>query len=190
MTKKKIIFVIIGSAGNNSANEKLIDHIAFLSKSFFNLAIFKELKSIPHFDPGLSVNNPPKEVIEFRTHIENADGILICTPEYVFSLPAGLKNAIEWCVSATVFMDKPAGLITASANGRMGHEELQLIMKTVGAKFTDKTTLLIQGIKGKVSDEGIITDEKTTDDLIEFLGAFSTFVNRNRRIKTGKFSWR
>lgn len=178
MTGKKNIFVIIGSAGNNSANEKLVENLGFLSKHYFNLILFNELKSLPHFDPDLSINHPPKEVIEFRTQIENADGIIICTPEYVFSIPAGLKNAIEWCVSTTFFTDKPVGLITASASGRMGHQELQLIMKTVGAKLRIKTTLLIQGIKGKISEKGLITDEKTTSDLLEFLSAFKIFVNQ------------
>jgi NAD(P)H-dependent FMN reductase len=72
---------------------------------------------MPHFDPELSTDNPPKIIVEFRTAIEKADGILICTPEYVFIIPSGL-NAIEWCVSTTVFSDKPVGLITASADGR------------------------------------------------------------------------
>ncbi len=98
MTDKKNIFVIIGSASANSANEKLIDNFANLTKSFFSLTIFKDLKILPHFDPELSLDNPPKEIIEFRNNIEKADGILICTPEYVFSIPSGLKNVIEWCV--------------------------------------------------------------------------------------------
>lgn len=89
-----------------------------------------------------------------------------------------MKNAIEWCVSTTFFTDKPVGLITASASGRMGHQELQLIMKTVGAKLRIKTTLLIQGIKEKISEKGLITDEKTTSDLLEFLSAFKIFVNQ------------
>ncbi|MGB4845078.1 MAG: NADPH-dependent FMN reductase [Ferruginibacter sp.] len=172
MTEKKNIFVIIGSASNNSANEKLVDNVGKLTKDVFSLAVFKDLKTLPHFDPELSAANSPKEIIEFRKKIENADGIIICTPEYIFSIPSGLKNAIEWCVSTTVFSDKPAGLITASANGYKGHEELLLIMKTVMANYTDETTLLLQGIKGKISDQGQITDEKTKNELSRFIDAF------------------
>lgn len=68
------------------------------------------------------------------------------------------------------------GLITASASGQKGHEELQLIMKTVMAKFTDETTLLIQGIKGKINKQGEIIDEKTQDDLKNFAQTFKTLV--------------
>jgi hypothetical protein len=67
-----------------------------------------------------------------------------------------------------VFSDKPVGLITASAHGAKGHEELQLIMRTVMPKFTDETTLLIQGIKGKINERGEIVDRitKATSDYL------------------------
>jgi NAD(P)H-dependent FMN reductase len=172
----KNIFVINGSASDNSSSQKLIDNFADLTKDFFSLTVFADLKTLPHFDPELSVDNTPKAILDFRHNIEMADGILICTPEYVFSIPSGLKNAIEWCVSTTVFSDKPAGLITASANGEKGHEELQLIMKTIMAKFTLDTTLLIQGIKGKINQQGHITDTKTMNDLIKFITAFKKLM--------------
>nr|WP_188051772.1 NADPH-dependent FMN reductase [Flavobacterium sp. GP15] len=177
MTIRKNIFVIIGSASINSANEKLVDNFVDLTNGFFNLLVFKELKSLPHFNPELSAENPPSRIVEFRKSIENADGIIICTPEYVFSIPSGLKNAIEWCVSTTVFSDKPVGIITASASGQKGHEELQLIMKTVMAKFTSDTTLLIPGIKGKITEEGQITDNKTKEDFMQFIDSFTSILN-------------
>lgn len=168
----KRIFIINGSASDNSSNQKLIDNFADLTKDFFSLLVFTDLKRLPHFDPELSVDDTPEVIIDFRQNIESADGIVICTPEYVFSIPSGLKNAIEWCVSTTVFSDKPTGLITASANGEKGHEELQLLMRTLMAKFTPDTTLLIQGIKGKVDQQGQITDDETKRDLIRFIDAF------------------
>jgi len=176
MTGKKNIFVIIGSASRNSANQKLVENFANLTKDDFSLTIFNDLKTLPHFDPELSVDHPPKQIIELRNEIEKADGILICTPEYVFSIPSGLKNAIEWCVSTTVFSDKPIGLITASANGEKGHDELKLIMKTVMTKYTNDTALLIQGIKGKINELGQIIDQKTIDDLKRFTTAFKALV--------------
>lgn len=172
----KNIFAINGSASDHSSNQKLLDNLAELTKDFFSLTFFNDLKKLPHFDPELSVDNTPKIILDFRHSIETADGIIICTPEYVFSIPGGLKNAIEWCVSTTVFSDKPTGLITASANGVKGHEELQLIMKTIMATFTPATTLLIQGVKGKINDDGKITDNKTKDDLIRFSNAFKNLT--------------
>lgn len=172
----KKIFVINGSASENSSNQRLIENFAELTKDFFSLTVFNNLKTLPHFDPALSITNTPQAILNFRDSIESADGIIICTPEYVFSIPSGLKNAIEWCVSTTVFSDKPTALITASASGEKGHEELQLIMKTVMAKLTPDTTLLIQGIKGKISKQGDITDNKTKDDLSKFIKAFKALT--------------
>ncbi|MEO7047978.1 MAG: NADPH-dependent FMN reductase [Ferruginibacter sp.] len=176
MTQKKNIFVIIGSASKNSANEKLVDNFSEFAKDFLSLTVFKDLKTLPPFDPELSTDNPPAEITRFRKQIENADGILICTPEYIFSIPSGLKNAIEWCVATTVFSDKPTGIITASASGEKGHEELQLIIKTVMTKFTEETTLLIKGIKGKINEQGQIIDGPTKADFIKFINAFKQLL--------------
>lgn len=176
MTKKKNILAIIGSASSNSANLKLVEKIASLTSDDFNLVIYNDLKKLPHFDPELSANNPPNEILEFRQSIELADGIIICTPEYIFSIPSGLKNAIEWCIATTIFSEKPIGLITASASGQKGHEELQLIMKTAMAKFTDKTSILIQGIKSKFDEQNNLKDGEIIEKLISFIDAFKSSI--------------
>jgi chromate reductase, NAD(P)H dehydrogenase (quinone) len=177
MAKKKNILAIIGSASSNSTNLKLVEKIASLTSEDFNLLIYNDLKTLPHFDPELSTNRAPKSIIEFRQSIEQADGIIICTPEYVFSIPSGLKNAIEWCIATTIFTDKPIGLITASLSGQKGHEELQLIMKTAMAKFTEKTCMLIQGIKSKFDEQNNLKDSETIEKLISFIEAFKSILN-------------
>ena len=171
----KKILAINGSASDNSSNQKLIEIFADMTKDYFSLKIFDDLKSLPHFNPELSTDNTPEAILKFRHDIETADGILICTPEYVFSIPSGLKNAIEWCVSTTVFSEKPTAIITASASGEKGHEELQLIIKTLMAKFTPETTLLIQGIKGKINYQGLL-DTSTKKDLANFTDAFKKLI--------------
>ncbi|NML21176.1 NAD(P)H-dependent oxidoreductase [Pseudoflavitalea sp. G-6-1-2] len=178
MSNKKQVLAIIGSASANSSNERLMEHVANLLKPSIHTTIFNSLKSLPHFDPELSIGNPPQQIIEFREQIEKADAVIICTPEYVFSIPSGLKNAIEWCIATTVFSDKPCGLITASADGRKGHEELQLILQTAMASFTPATTLLIQGVKGKINSQGEITHEATLDALADFSKAFASLINQ------------
>ena len=177
---KRNIFVIIGSASKNSANENLVIYLAELTKEFFSFTVLRDLKTIPHFDPELSAESPPQEIVELRNNINKSDGVIICTPEYIFSIPSGLKNAIEWCVATTIFTDKTVGLITASANGEKGHEELKLLMKTVMAKFTSKTTLLIQGIKGKINGKGEITDKDIIAELTNFVEHFSNFISSHQ----------
>nr|WP_281282472.1 NADPH-dependent FMN reductase [Flavobacterium daemonense] len=136
------------------------------------MEIFEKLDQLPHFNPDLDNENVPKSVTEFRNKIAQADGVLICTPEYVFSLPGTLKNALEWCVSTTVFSGKKTGLVTASASGEMGHEQLLLVMKTLEAKFDNSSTLLIQGIRGKMDSEGKITNSETVKALADFINDF------------------
>jgi NAD(P)H-dependent FMN reductase len=63
----KNIFVINGSASDNSSNQKLIDVFADLTKDFFRLTVFNDLKTLPHFDPELSINNTPKAILDFET---------------------------------------------------------------------------------------------------------------------------
>lgn len=172
MAKKKNIIGICGSASRNSANLAILHYLAQLGKTEFDFQIWDDLAQLPHFRTEFTDTNVPDEIVSFRNQIANADGIIICTPEYVFSIPSGLKNAIEWCVSTVVFSEKPIGLITASASGEKGHEELKLIMKTVQTIFTEDTTLLIQGIKGKVDDQGTIKDMETEKRLKKFMQSF------------------
>ncbi|MCD0471713.1 NADPH-dependent FMN reductase [Flavobacterium sp. JAS] len=166
------ILAITGSTRKNSSNYKILKYISEKIKTEFEVEFFEDLANIPHFNPDLDNENLPKEVEDFRNKITAADGIIICTPEYVFSLPGSLKNALEWCVSTTVFSNKKTGLITASASGEMGHEQLILIMKTLEAKFDDSTKLLIQGVRGKINDEGKIINEETEIALQRFINNF------------------
>ena len=174
---KKHILAIIGSASQPSSNERLVRYLGQLAADYFQISIFNDLKKLPHFDPDLSANNPPQEIVNLRSAIERADAVIICTPEYVFSIPSGLKNALEWCVVTTVFQDKPLGIITASASGEKGHTELQLIMQTVMAKFTEQTTLLVQGIRGKIGERDEIQDPLLDQALVRFLAGLRQIIS-------------
>lgn len=176
MKKKKKIVGICGSASINSGNLSILKYIVEQKKSEFDFEIVDDLADLPHFSADLVDNNVPQKVIDFRNKINGADGIIICTPEYVFSIPSRLKNALEWCVSTTVFSDKPIGLITASTSGEKGHEEIKLIMKTLQTDFTDATTLLIRGVKGKLSKDGNIIDDKTEGELRTLIQSFRKLV--------------
>ena len=172
------IFAITGSTRKDSSNFKILKYISENIKNNFEVEIFEDLHEIPHFNPDLDNENPPLAVTSFKNKISKADGVIICTPEYVFSLPGSLKNALEWCVSATIFSKKKVGLITASASGEMGHEQLILIMKTLEAQFEDENLLLIQGVRGKINEEGKIINHDTFVALHQFIDNFENqFLN-------------
>ena len=173
MMQKKNIIGICGSASENSINLSILKWIKEFGKPDFDIEIIANLTDLPHFRTALTDNNTPQQIIDLRSKIANSDGVIFCTPEYIFSIPSGLKNMIEWCVSTTVFSDKPTGIITASTNGEKGHIELKLIMETIQAKFNEETTLLIQGAKGKINREVKILDKETETSLKKFVSNFN-----------------
>jgi NAD(P)H-dependent FMN reductase len=173
-TKK--ILAICGSTRSESANLHIIRAVQKMAPHDFSFEIYNELAGLPHFNPDLDNDNPPAIVGLFRDKILKADGILICTPEYVFSVPGSLKNALEWAGSTTVFSDKPVAIITASTLGEKAHESLQLIMRTIGAKMNQHTQLLIKSVKAKIDNSGSISCPETLNQLENLLKAFIEII--------------
>lgn len=169
---RKKILAISGSIRINSTNESILNVIANLYRESLDVQIYNGIAELPHFNPDLDNETVPLNVKTFRTLIEKADGVIICTPEYVFSLPGSLKNAIEWTVSTTVFLDKPVALIVASGLGEKTYESLTLIMNTVGAKIGEHARLLIQGSRSKFNGQRQLTDESTLESLHKLMDSF------------------
>ena len=176
VTKKKVLG-ILGSTKAYSSNERLLKKIGALLQESIDLTIFNQIAELPHFNPDSDNEQVAPVIAGFRKQIAEADGVLICTPEYVFSIPGSLKNALEWTVSTVVFTDKPLGIITASASGEKGHEQLQLIMRTLGADFNEDTLLLISAVKGKINNEGEVVHEETMNNIRQFSEAFSAHIS-------------
>ena len=153
----KKVLAISGSIRKNSSSTQLIDLFSQLSKPDLSIELFEGLAALPYFNSDLT-ENPPDLVKVFCQKIKEAQGVLICTPEYVFSLPGVLKNALEWTVASSDFVDKPAALILASTSGEKAYESLCLIMKTLMADFKN-TSLLIKGARAKLTKEGKLKDQ-------------------------------
>jgi NAD(P)H-dependent FMN reductase len=111
-----------------------------------------DISLLPFFNPDLDNEGAPQAVTDFRDQIRRADAVIICTPEYVYSLPGVLKNALEWTVSSSSFSSRPVALIVAATGGEKAYESLQLIMRTIEARFEEDTCLLLQGAKAKIAD--------------------------------------
>ncbi|TGM69764.1 NAD(P)H-dependent oxidoreductase [Leptospira levettii] len=159
--KKPILLAISGGISASSYNRKILNTLKAVYEPVCDIIIYDKIVNFPFFDSGISEEGTPDIIRDFLGEVKRADGILICSPEYVFSLPGVLKNALEWAVASVVFTDKPVAVITAASVGQKAHESLLLVLKTIGAKLMDDTNLLISGVKGKVSIEGQIQDEQT-----------------------------
>ena len=173
MIPRKKIFALSGSVRKNSSNNELLRLIASDFSHQADIEIMEGINTLPHFNPDVH-DSTETSVQSFREKIQAADGVLLCTPEYVFSLPGSFKNALEWTVSTMVFAEKPVAIIVASSAGEMAFESLKLIMRTLGARIEDKTCLLIQGARAKVSPP----EKETYHQITKLMNAFMESMNQ------------
>lgn len=175
MIKKKIL-AISGSTREKSVNLNLIYAIKELSKDSFEIEIFNEIADLPQFNPDKDIDPAPVKILEFRKKLKQADGILICTPEYAMGVPGSLKNAIDWTVSSAEFSKKPVALITASSMGEKAHASLLETLKIIESNITSDTQLLISFAKTKISSDAVITDNETLAQVKKLISSFSKLV--------------
>jgi chromate reductase len=88
------IAVIVGSNHKASINRKLAEALVRLGAGKFD-ASFARIDDLPMFNQDHEAN-PPAEVVRFKNELARADGVLIVTPEHDRSIPAVLKNAVDW----------------------------------------------------------------------------------------------
>ena len=172
-----MILAISGSTRERSTNLNLINAAADLASDRFNVTIYRGLLALPQFNPDNDNENAGEQVADLRRQLREADGVLICTPEYAMGVPGTLKNAIDWTVSSAEFYHKPTALITASSSGEKGHASLLDTLKVLNASITDETQLLISRAKLKVSNEYKIVDEKTLGEVNALLRAFDLIID-------------
>jgi chromate reductase len=171
MNTKMKILAISGSTRKASSNLNLIHSITALSSDIFEVTIFDGLMSLPHFNPDDDNEHVSANVKDFRKRLKEADGVIICTPEYAIGVPGTLKNAIDWTVSSMEFSKKPVALVTASLSGARAHQSLLGTLLIIESRMTAHTALLIPFVKSKVNEQGI-TDADTeakVKDLIRSL---------------------
>ena len=149
------ILALCGSLRETSSNNTILKLISGMMPGNVEFTVYKELASIPAFD---EIDNDP--VIQFRQKIREANGVLICTPEYAFGVPGALKNALDWTVSSGDFDQKPVALITASSVGDKGHAALLNTLTALGTNTVEEGTLLISFIRAKLK-EGQFVDNQT-----------------------------
>lgn len=173
------IFAISGSLRKSSSNGAIINAITAMAPANVKVTLYDGLADLPHFDPGLDTEDPLPVVTDLRKQLKQADGILICTPEYAFGIPAALKNALEWTVSSGEFVDKPTALITASSQGQHGHAALQLVLGAISANLHEEAKLLIPFVRTKVNPDGSVTDAEVLASLKVVLQALIDTINQS-----------
>lgn len=130
--------------------------------------IYNDIGALPHFNDPEFV---PEKVTEFCNRIKRSDAVLICTPEYAFGIPGSLKNALDWTVGSSEFVNKPVALITASSQGEKGHAALLLVLEAISAKVIEEGSILISFVRSKLDEKGKIKDQNLEQNLRKALKA-------------------
>ncbi|WP_404328535.1 NADPH-dependent FMN reductase [Mesobacillus maritimus] len=137
------IVTIVGSLRKESYNMKLFKTIEERYQGKLNMTI-ADIRSLPYFDQD-EENSPPQAVKEFKEAISKADGVIIITPEYNWSVPGVLKNALDWASRVDkVFIGKPVMALGATL-GMLG---------TVRAQMHLREILSSPGIQAKILPPG------------------------------------
>ncbi len=181
---------IIGFAGSlrkDSFNKALISAAKELVPKGAELEIF-DLDGIPLYDQDLE-NEMPKRVTEFKDAIRAADAVLIATPEYNYSIPGVLKNAIDWAsrpYSDNVLKDKPAAIMSASGSmlgGSRAQYHLRQVFVFLDMHPINKPEVIVPFAQEKIGADGKLADPHTRDKIRELL---ETLVAWTIRIGVGK----
>ncbi|MDQ0637118.1 chromate reductase [Pedobacter sp. W3I1] len=165
----KKILAISGSTKATSTNALYIIAISRLLGGGFEVTNFPSIADIPHFNPDLDKENPPKVIEEFRITMQKADGIIISTPEYAMGLPGSLKNLLDWTVSSASFSGKPVLALVASTQGEKAYQSIIDILTVIEAKVSPQ---LISFAKAKINNEAGITDKETLTALKSTIHSF------------------
>ena len=133
-----------------------------------------ELHGIPVFNQDNELV-PPFAVVEFRRQVLAADAILFATPEYNYSLPGGLKNAIDWGsrpYGKSVWMGKPAAVMGASIGGlgtARAQYHLRQSLVALNMPTVAQPEVMIGNAAQKFDADGRLTDEPTRQFIQKLL---------------------
>jgi chromate reductase, NAD(P)H dehydrogenase (quinone) len=176
------ILAMIGSFRENSHNKRIFHYYQEMAKGQAEL-IDGGYEDFPHYDDDVRASGPPEAVLRLAEQIRSADAVMFFSPEYNYSVPGPLKNAIDWMskLPDQPFAGKPAAIISASP-GRFGGAKMQYHLRQIGVfvdlHFMNKPEIMISEVHKKLDAEGNLIDAPTQEFLRKHLEAFLKFIQR------------
>jgi chromate reductase, NAD(P)H dehydrogenase (quinone) len=187
MDRQVNILGFAGSLRKGSYNKALLRTATQLAPTDARIEIF-DLEGIPPFNQDLEQSMPDR-VKEFKSKIRAADAILIATPEYNYSIPGVLKNAIDWASRPSgdnSFQGKPVAMMSAST-GMLGGARAQYHLRQVFV-FLDmhpinKPEVIVTFAPSKFDEKGSLTDETAKELIRKLLENLVAWTKRLKREK-------
>jgi chromate reductase len=176
---------ISGSLRKGSYNTATLRALKALAPDRLDIDIIT-LHDIELFNEDVEAEGWPPNVQRLRQRIEPADAIIFATPEYNYSIPGVLKNAIDWLSrperKGPIF-NKPATIIGATPS-MIGTARAQAHLRQVafynGMPLLPTAEILVARAGDKFNDDGSLGDEKTKKFLTDLATQFAQWVDRHR----------
>jgi chromate reductase len=179
------IAVIVGSLRKESINRQLGQALAQLAAPDLEFK-FLDLTDVPMFNQDDEAD-PPAPVVRIRRDIAEADGVLLITPEYNRSVPAVLKNAVDWIsrpYGKNGFAGKP-GAIIGTSQGAVGtaaaQSHLRSIMTVLDLQLLNQPEVYLVFKPGLIDDQHNITNEGTLAFLEGWTQKFTGWVQAHAK---------
>jgi len=175
---------ISGSLRRASYNSALLRVAARLVPEGAELTLFQGLGEIPLYNDDVRAQGEPEPARRLRQAIVEADGILIATPEYNWSVPGVLQNAIDWVsrpAGHSAFKGKPVAIMGAStsmAGTLRAQVHLRQVLRTVDAHAIPKPEVLVAFAHDKFDADGELTDDTARDLIATLLARLAASARR------------
>lgn len=177
-----------GSLRKGSYNTLLLKAVAQLLPTDVSMEIIS-IADIPLYNPDLDLpaKERPEVVEHFRKMLADADGILISSPEYNYSIPGGLKNAIDWASRGedSPLLRKPIAVIGATT-GHWGTTRMQMAFHNVflflDMKPVYKPEVLVAQAEKKFDKQGKLIDETTKKLIRQKLEALKEMIHLQAQV--------
>ena len=149
-----------------------------------------EIGDLPLYNDDVRVAGYPGPVDAFRARLAEADALLFVTPEYNYSIPGVLKNAIDWASRppSQPFDGKPVGIMGASP-GVIGTARAQYHLRQMlvflNAYPINKPEVMIGQAASRFDEAGRLTDEPTRDFVRQHLEALASWTGRPKQTASG-----
>jgi NAD(P)H-dependent FMN reductase len=189
------ILALGGSLRHASFNRALLDEAAALAPAGaeIDLGHVALVGSLPLFDQDiLDREGPPAAAVRLKGALRAADGLLIATPEYNWSIPGFLKNAIDWASRPSsdipeVFGDLPVALIGAggSAGTRLAQSAWLPVFRYLRMRPWAERTLYVDRAREHFDAEGRLADEATREQLAAVVAGFAAHCAALPRTRPG-----
>jgi chromate reductase, NAD(P)H dehydrogenase (quinone) len=177
--------MICGSLRKGSFNRALMNTLPALAPAGMTLKEAPSFRGFPLYDADLQVSAGfPADVVALADAIRAADGVIIISPEYNWTIPGALKNALDWVsrLADQPFKNKPVAIQSATG-GALGGARMQYHMRmalTFLNAFVFGTPEVFVGLAQTKFDEKTLAlkDEPTCKVIAQQLDAFGTFIAR------------